>query len=242
MPNQPNQRFRAEPSDEDRPGERFFEQTAGQPVPAQAKIARATVAIARTQERYRDLKTIYAITKEAIDHLGGIAAFVQPGQSVLIKPNQTGAFLADEGMTTDPRLVAALVRLCREAGARRVSIAEGSGMDDTMVVMRVTGMTAAARAAGAEVISFDDCQYREVEIPQGKAIRRIALPVPLLDADVIINACKGKTHHMDPITGALKNWVGVIGLNRGRQQHHDAHCFAEYVDIMSVELSRKRQL
>ncbi|MGI8989420.1 MAG: DUF362 domain-containing protein [Bryobacteraceae bacterium] len=52
-------------------------------------------------------------------------------------------------MTTDPRLVAALVRLCRDAGAHRVNVAEGSGMDDTMVVMRTTGMTAAARAAGA---------------------------------------------------------------------------------------------
>ena len=111
-------------------------------------------------------------------------------------------------MTTDPRLVSALVLLCRGAGAHRVIVAEGSGMDDTRVVMRITGMTAAARAAGAEVVSFDDCDYREVEIPGGKAIQRIALPVPLLDADVIINACKGKTHHMDPITGALKNWVG----------------------------------
>lgn len=224
---------RSMPSDEANPGERFFPHEGGV-IAQRTSGAKATVAIARTVERYRDQETIYALTKEAIALIGGIGRFVQPGQSVLIKPNQTGYFLADEGMTTDPRLVAALIRLCKEAGARRVTVGESSGVDTTKIVMRSTGMTATARAAGAEVVYFDDCQYRDVEIPGGKAIRRIALPVPLLEADVIINACKGKTHHMDPITGAIKNWVGVIGLEQGRQQHHDTHTFAEYVDIMSV--------
>ncbi|MGI8989419.1 MAG: hypothetical protein ACR2I2_07525 [Bryobacteraceae bacterium] len=69
--------FRAEPSDEDQPGERFFSQATTQPVPQKPTGARATVAIARTEERYRDLEAIYALTKEAIDRLGGIAAFVR---------------------------------------------------------------------------------------------------------------------------------------------------------------------
>ena len=223
---------RGAPSDEDQPGERFFAQAKSGP--ATTSSAKATVAIARTTERFRDHETIYALTKEAIDCLGGIQSFVKPGQTVLIKPNQTGYFLADEGMTTDPRLVAALIRLCQVAGASRVTVGEGSGMDDTKIVMQSTGMTAAATAAGAEVITFDDCEYREVNIPGGKAIRGIALPVPLLEADVIINACKGKTHHMDPITGAIKNWVGVVGLHRGRHQHHDAQTFAIWVDVMTV--------
>jgi uncharacterized protein (DUF362 family) len=226
--------FRGRPSDEDRPGERFFPQAEGSLTTRKAVEAKAAVAIARTVERYRDYRTIYDLTKQAIDLLGGIGSFIKPGQSVLIKPNQTGYFLADEGMTTDPRLVEALIRMCREAGARRITIADGSGMDDTRIVMQATGMTSTVRAAGADVITFDNCEYRNVEIPGGKAIRGIALPVPLLEADVIINVCKGKTHHMDPITGAIKNWVGVIGLNRGRQQHHDTHTFAEYVDIMTV--------
>lgn len=231
MSNSPH--FRAEPSDEDQGGERFFRQVSAGRVGGSTS-PRATVAIARTLERFRDAESVYALTKAAIDLLGGISQFVWPGASVLIKPNQTGAFLADEGMTTDPRVVTALIRLCQGAGARAVVVAEGAGMDDSMVVMGITGMVAACRAAGASVVSFDDCEYRDIEIPNGKALRKIALPAPLLDADVLINACKGKTHHMDPITGALKNWVGVLGLNRGRQLHHDAHCFAEYMDIMSV--------
>jgi uncharacterized protein (DUF362 family) len=225
---------RGAPSDEAQTGERFFPRAGDEAMPRPKAVnAKATVAIARTVERYRDHETIYALTKEAIDHLGGIDAVVKPGQSVLIKPNQTGYFLADEGMMTDPRFVSALIRVCREAGAHRITVGESSRMDDTKRVMQATGMTSTARAAGAEVVSFDDCAYREVDVPRGKALRRIALPVPVLEADVIINACKGKTHHMDPITGAIKNWVGLIGLDL-RQQHHDVHTCAEYVDIMTV--------
>lgn len=226
---------RGEPKNEPLPGERFFPQLEQPWSPRiECETARSSVAIARTKERYRDEASIHALVKEAIDHLGGMRAFVKPGQRVLVKPNMTGYFLADEGKTTDPRVVVSLIRLAREAGASDVVVGEGSGMEDTAVVFRSTGMGAAVKAAGARWVSFDDCEYREVEVPHGKALRRVRLPVPLIEADAIINACKGKTHHMDPISGAIKNWVGCIGLNEGRQEHHDRDCFAAFVDVLSV--------
>jgi uncharacterized protein (DUF362 family) len=223
---------RGAPADEPHRGERFFGEGA---TARQRRYSErsATVAIARTTERHRDAHSVAALTRRAVDLVGGISAFVQNGQRVLIKPNCTGYFLADEGITTDPRLVAALVRLCFDAGAASVTVGESAGMDDTGKVLRATGMAAAARAAGARVVAFDDCELRDVDVPGGRAIRRIALPVPLVEADVIINACKGKTHHMDPVSGAIKNWVGAIPLTL-RMQHHDVHTFSEYVDIMSV--------
>ena len=235
-------KWRGAPHEEDKPGERFFPRekkraamprAAGEPAKTPRRQTRATVAIARTSERFRDEASITRLVEEALGHLGGIEAFVKPGQTVLIKPNQTGYFLADEGMTTDPRLVAALIKLAQGAGAKRVIVGESSGMDSTRLVMEATGMAATARAAGAEVVSFDESEQVEVEIPGGKALRKIALPRELAEADVILNACKGKTHHMDPISGAIKNYVGAIPLKL-RMQHHDAKTFAEYVDIMSV--------
>jgi uncharacterized protein (DUF362 family) len=223
---------RGAPGDEPLRGERFFGEGA---IARQQRYGGrpATVAIARTTERHRDAESITSLTRRALDLLGGIRAFVRPGQRVLIKPNCTGYFLADEGITTDPRLVAALIRLCFEAGASEITVGESAGMDETAKVLAATGMAATARAAGARVVAFDDCGSREVDVPGGRAIRRIAIPLPLLEADVIINACKGKTHHMDPVSGAIKNWVGAIPLAL-RMKHHDVHTFAEYVDIMSV--------
>src|SRR6185437_13726615 len=114
---------------------------------------------------------------------------IKPGQTVLIKPNQTVYYSAEEGCTTDPLLVGALIRLAREAGAARIQVGESSGgFFSSLECMRITGMAAIAGREGAELVDLgsDDVPNRLVAIPGGKVIREAPLPAPLLDADVII--------------------------------------------------------
>src|SRR4051794_38587082 len=87
----------------------------------------ATVAISHTNEKHRSVATVSRLVEDAIDQIGGIARFVRPGQTVLIKPNVTVFYTAEEGCTTDPWIVAALVRLCKAAGAKKVHVGESSG-------------------------------------------------------------------------------------------------------------------
>src|SRR5918911_2333069 len=109
------------------------------------------VALARTTQKKRDPERVYRIVKDALDLLGGIDRFVRPGQTVFIKPNQTLFLLADQGVTTDPWVVAALARLALEAGATRAQVGDMPGAGITaQEVMRITGVAEAARAVGAE--------------------------------------------------------------------------------------------
>src|SRR4051794_26646198 len=85
----------------------------------------ATVAIVHTNEKHRSLARILPMVREAIDLLGGVARFVKRGDTVLIKPNQTVYFSAEEGCTTDPLVVGALIRLALEAGAGRIQVGLG---------------------------------------------------------------------------------------------------------------------
>jgi uncharacterized protein (DUF362 family) len=111
------------------------------------------VALARTTQKKRDAERVYRIVKEALDLLGGMQRFVRPGQSVLIKPNQTLFLLAEQGVTTDPWVVAALARLALEAGATRARVGDMPGAGITAKeVMRITGVGKAARRVGAEVV------------------------------------------------------------------------------------------
>ena len=195
------------------------------------EAARAVVSIARTQQPNLSVEDVEMLVREALEPLGGIEQFVKPGQTVLLKPNQTLFMLADEGSTTDPRLVAALARLSFAAGARKVIVGESSGGGSkSEEVMHVTGVKLLAQRAGAEVIDFQVSEQREVEIEKGKVIKRILLPAAILDADVVINLPKMKTHNWDWISGALKNWVGIVRPDV-REQHHDARTFDEYVDL-----------
>jgi uncharacterized protein (DUF362 family) len=197
----------------------------------------ATVAIAHTQERHRSPERVLTLVQEALKHLGGMTRFVQPGQTVLIKPNQTVYYSAEEGCTTDPLVVGALIQLAQEAGAGRVQVAESSGeLLSSIECMRVTGMAAVAEKHGAELIDLgsDRVPNRTVSVPQGKVLSSVPLPAPLLDADVIIDVPKAKNHHIEPITGALKNWVGVVNQKWRTHNHGDEEHIPRFMDIMTV--------
>jgi hypothetical protein len=102
--------------------------------------------------------------------------------------------------------------------------------------MRVTGMAAIAEKHGAELVDLgsDEVPNRTVAIPEGQVLRSAPLPAPLLDADVIIDVPKAKNHHIEPITGALKNWVGVVNQKWRMHHHGDEEHIPRFMDIMTV--------
>src|SRR5205085_6337968 len=101
--------------------------------------------------------------------------------------------------------------------------------------MAITGMEHAARDAGAEPIYFDEVEQVELDVPLGKLIQRIAVPKPLVEADVVIACPKLKTHFLDPVTGALKLWVGAARQDTMHRLHGD--CVQTTVaDLLTVTL------
>jgi uncharacterized protein (DUF362 family) len=130
--------------------------------------------------------------------------------------------------------VAALARIAREAGAGVVQVGECSSCGQvTREIMAITGMERAAREAGATPVYFDEVEQVEVPIPRGKRIQQISVPKPLLEADVVIACPKLKTHFLDPITGAIKLWVGAARQDTMHRLHRD--CVQETVaDLLTV--------
>jgi hypothetical protein len=91
-----------------------------------------------------------------------------------------------------------------------------------------------AEREGAELVDLGRCPTREVRIPDGEVIRSCPIPVPLLEADVIIDCPKAKNHHIQPISGALKNWVGAVNAEWRQANHGKPDMFGKFMDIMSV--------
>jgi uncharacterized protein (DUF362 family) len=198
---------------------------------------RSPVAIAHTKEKHRSRERVLDVVRKALAHLGGMGRFVQRGQTVLIKPNQTVFYSAEEGCTTDPLVVGAIINLAKEAGAARVQVAESSGGTFSSIdCMHITGVAAVAEREGAELVDLGSSKTpnRVVRIPDGRVITQCPLPEPLLDADVIINVPKAKNHHIEPITGALKNWVGAVNQEWRNDNHGDEDHIPRFMDIMTV--------
>ncbi len=197
----------------------------------------STVAIAYTKDKHRSLESVHDLVREALEYIGGFEAFVRPGESVLIKPDQSLPHSAAEGSTTDPLLVGALVRMARLAGASRVMVgASSSGFLNSLECMRQTGVAATAEAEGAELVDLgsDDVPNRDIDLPEGRVLRQARLPVPLLDAEVVIAVPKARTDYLDMIAGSLDLVAGSLNQSwRAAQSMHD-DLMERYADVMTV--------
>ena len=154
---------------------------------------------------------------ECLQALGGIEKFVLPGQKVLLKPNMLGAFEPDKAVTTHPEIVKAVAQLVIAAEAE-CFIGDSPGMGTFKSVCKITGMTGAAKAAGAELRELDN----PVEFIQAdnKVGRKLPLSSFIKDIDVIITLPKLKTHCQMGFTGALKNQYGLIPGSLKAEYHY----------------------
>ena len=136
---------------------------------------------------------------------------MRPGDQVVIKPNICIASHTYEyAATTNPEVVATLVRLCLGAGARRVRVMDQpfSGTPDAAYAR--SGIAEAVGAAGGQMEIMAPMKFREVAIPEGQDLKRWEVYGDILDADVVINVPIAKHHGLARLTLAGKNLMGVV--------------------------------
>ncbi|HNR11845.1 MAG TPA: DUF362 domain-containing protein [Thermodesulfobacteriota bacterium] len=175
------------------------------------------------------------ITHSAIQGLGGMGRFVSRGDIVVIKPNIGWDRKPEQAATTNPEVVAALVELCYDAGAKQVKIFDRS-VDDPRRCYRQSGIEEAARAVGAEVTFIDERKFKDVTI-DGLALKEWSFYRDILEADKIINVPIAKHHGSARLSMAMKNWMGVIGGWRGRIHLSMDKCLVDFALVIKPTLT-----
>ena len=170
-----------------------------------------------------------AITKAAIEAIGGIHRFISRGDIVVVKPNIGWDRRPEQAADTNPEVVAALVKLCYNAGAKKVKVFDNPCVDPRRSYKQ-SGIADAVSAAGAEVSFMDERKFKDVTI-DGRALKKWPLYTDILEADKVINVPIAKVHSLSTLTLGMKNWMGVMGGWRGRI-HQDLH--QSLVDISQV--------
>ena len=163
-----------------------------------------------------------ALVQKALKNLGGIRRFVSRQDVVVIKPNIAWDRTPEQAANTNPEVVAEVVRQCWQAGAKRVIVTDVSCNEPRRCFQR-SGIQAAARAEGAEVILPDPELFREVNLG-GVVLKSWPVFTPFLEADKIINLPIAKHHVLTGATLGMKNWYGILGGQRNRlhQQIHQS--------------------
>jgi uncharacterized protein (DUF362 family) len=137
--------------------------------------------------------------------------FVRRGDDVIVKPNICVSHNTFEyASTTNPTVVATIVRLCLDAGAKRVRVMDTPYTSNPETAYKVCGIQDAATEAGAEMEVMSRVKYAEFDIPDGRSIKSWSVYRDVIEADVLINVPIAKHHGSSRLTLGCKNLMGVI--------------------------------
>ncbi len=154
------------------------------------------------------------ITRTAVDILGGMNNFISRNDQVVVKPNIGWDRAPEQAACTNPQVVAAVVEMCLNAGAREVKV-----LDNTINPARRTyarsGIAKAAKEAGAKVVFPNPHRLKKIPL-KGEWLKEWEIYTDFIETDKIINIPIAKTHSLSRLTLGMKNWLGAVGGNRGQ--------------------------
>ena len=133
------------------------------------------------------------------------------GKRVVIKPNLVMKKSPDAAATTHPAVLEAMIRVLKDSAAD-ILIAESPPGLYTESALKgfynACQITPVAEKYGVRLNT--DTSSREVALHDAKTAHGFELITPLLDADVIVNLAKLKSHALTKFSGAVKNYFGSI--------------------------------
>lgn len=173
---------------------------------------------------------------KSLELLGGIGKFVSEGDTVFIKPNLV--YPAPPPLTTDSEVIGVLVRLAKEAGAKRVLVGEGGAPVpkskdgfSTRHVFEVTGVREIVESNGGEVVYLDEEDCEEKEVPTGAIYKKIRIPKSVLECNKLIGVPVLKTHYDTDVSLGIKGWHGVIADEDKFWKFHRDDIHQKLVDL-----------
>jgi len=163
--------------------------------------------------------------------------FVKPGFDVIIKPNICNHHHTPEyASTTNPEVIAALVKLCLGAGARRVRAMDFPFTGQAQAAYARSGIEEAVKGAGGQMELMARMRYERTEIPEGVDLKSWDFYQPILEADLVINVPIAKHHGLARLTLGGKNLMGVI-LDRSQMHRNLGQRIADITSLVRPQLT-----
>lgn len=187
------------------------------------------LAIAKSSQEPEEL------VRRAVTAMGGMKRFISRGDIVAIKPNIGWDRMPVHAANTNPKVVAEVVKLCFDAGAKQVVVTDASCNEPNRCFQR-SGIWRATHAVGATVILPAAHRFRDMRL-RGDVLDNWPVYTPLVQADKVINIPVAKHHNLSKYTGAMKNWYGLLGGRRNRLHQNIDVSIADLATFMRPTLT-----
>ena len=152
--------------------------------------------------------------QRGIKALGGMEAFIQKGDRVLVKVNAAFATPASLGATTHPEILASVADLCFKAGAAQVVVTDNP-INKPDSCFEISGLAGAAQTLGARVITPRPALFSPLSLPGGKLLQNwpvMAGVFPGVTKVIVVSPVKD--HQRAGASMTLKNLYGFLGGRR----------------------------
>ncbi|MBN1555429.1 MAG: DUF362 domain-containing protein [Phycisphaerae bacterium] len=172
---------------------------------------------------------------QTIDKNGGFGTDVK---KLTLKVNAAWARPARMAANTNPELVDAFLKGCRERGIKELVLPEKS-CDRASESFRLSGIEAAAQANGAHLLDLrrEKNAFVSRQIPRGRNLRRADVAREVLETDALVNLPVVKHHGAARMTAAMKNWMGSVD-DRGAWHRNYLHqCIADFSSFLKPRWS-----
>ncbi|OGP65507.1 MAG: hypothetical protein A2169_13405 [Deltaproteobacteria bacterium RBG_13_47_9] len=163
------------------------------------------VSIVKCQN-YDEEKVLDSI-RQSIGLIGGIETFVKKGNRVLLKPNLLIGRSSEKAVTTHPMIIKGMIQIVREAGGIPF-IGDSPSIGSLLRTAEKAGVKTVAEELKCPLVEFN----KPISTPrrEERTFKDLEIDQTVMDADVIINLPKWKTHAMMLLTLGVKNLFGCI--------------------------------
>lgn len=164
---------------------------------------------------------------------GGMSAFVQPGNRVLLKPNLLTGSRSGKECTTRPELVYTVARMVLDVGGLPF-IGDSPAFGSARGVAIANGYQSILDELQIPILDFQGQRYQTVS----ESFNHLLLSREAMDADVVINLPKVKSHVQLTLTLGVKNLFGCVPGKMKAWWHMEAGKDQQRFGEMLVETAR----
>ncbi|RUR79674.1 DUF362 domain-containing protein [Chlorogloeopsis fritschii PCC 9212] len=168
-----------------------------------------------------------------LEPLGGIGAFVKSGDRVLLKPNLLTGARPSKECTTRPELVYVVAQMVMEAGGQPF-LGDSPAFGSAKGVAIANGYLPIIEELNLPIIDFQGKRYQTISAD----FNHLLLSKEAIEADVVINLPKVKSHVQLVLTLGVKNLFGCVPGKMKAWWHMEAGKDANRFGEMLVETAR----
>ena len=180
-----------------------------------------------------EVEELHQHLSDLLAPMGGMVRFVKPGDRVLLKPNLLTRSRPTKGCTTRPEIVYCVAKMVQAAGGEPF-LGDSPAFGSAKGVAEANGLMEWANKAGVPVIEMHGKRYPV----EGDDFDNFLLSKEAMEADVVINLPKLKSHSQLTMSMGVKNLFGCVPGKMKAWWHMEAGKDAQRFGTMLVETAR----